>query len=258
MPPKLSVLIPVHNEERTLTALLDAVEASPEVYELVIVDDGSTDATPEILAARDFRTPTQLIRHPQNRGKGGAIRTAIAAATGDVAVIQDADLEYDPRDFWKLLEPFGQRGVEVVYGTRSFASHSAYSFWFVIGNKAVTLFNNVLFNAYLSDLETCYKLMPLELWRSLDLRCNGFDIEPEITAKLLKRGHRIFEVPISYAARSRAEGKKLTWHDGVKALWTLTRIRVLPDLKLPRVAKGPRPIVLEPLQMSDAPTREAA
>ena len=257
MPPKLSVLIPVHNEERTLTHLLDAVEACPEVYELVIVDDGSTDATPQILAAREFRTPTQLIRHPSNRGKGGAIRTAIAAATGDVAVIQDADLEYDPRDFWKLLEPFGQRGVEIVYGTRSFSSHSAYSFWFVMGNKAVTLFNNVLFNAYLSDLETCYKLMPLELWRSLDLRCNGFDIEPEITAKLLKRGHRIFEVPISYAARSREEGKKLTWHDGVKALWTLGRLRALPDLKRPRVA-GKRPIVLAPLRASDATAREAA
>jgi glycosyltransferase involved in cell wall biosynthesis len=254
----LSVLIPVHNEERTLTALLDAVEACPEVYELVIVDDGSTDATPQILASRVFRTPTQVIRHPSNRGKGGAIRTAIAAATGDVAVIQDADLEYDPRDFWKLLEPFGQRGVEVVYGTRSFASHSAYSFWFVMGNKAVTLFNNVLFNAYLSDLETCYKLMPLALWRSLDLRCNGFDIEPEITAKLLKRGHRIFEVPISYAARSREEGKKLTWHDGVKALWTLSRIRVAPDLRLPRVGRAERQIVLEPIQSIEAPTREAA
>src|SRR5439155_16919909 len=118
MPPKLSVLIPVHNEERTLNALLDAVEACPEVYELVIVDDGSTDATPEILASREFRTPTQLIRHPQNRGKGGAIRTAIAAATGGVAVIQDAEPEYDPRDLWKLLEPVELRGGEVLHGTR--------------------------------------------------------------------------------------------------------------------------------------------
>ena len=238
MPPKLSVLIPVHNEERTLTALLDAVEACPEVYELVIVDDGSTDATPKILASREFQTPTQLIRHPQNRGKGGAIRTAIAAATGDVAVIQDADLEYDPRDFWKLLEPFGQRGVEIVYGTRSFSSHSAYSFWFVMGNKAVTLFNNVLCNAYLSDLETCYKLMPLELWRSLDLRCNGFDIEPEITAKLLRAGHRIVEVPISYRPRMRHEGKKIGVKDGLAACWTLLRYRVAPLHDIVRPSAG--------------------
>jgi dolichol-phosphate hexosyltransferase len=231
MSPRLSVLVPVHNEERTLPALLDAVESREEVYELVIVDDGSTDATPEILAARRFRVRARVIRHPRNRGKGKALRTAIEAASGDVAVVQDADLEYDPSDFPRLLAPLERPGVEIVYGTRSFSSHSAYSFWFVMGNKAVTLWNNLLFNSYLSDLETCYKLMPLEVWRSLDLRSNGFEIEPEITAKLLKRGHRIFEVPISYAARSRAEGKKLTYRDGLRAIWTLTRIRVLPSFR---------------------------
>jgi glycosyltransferase involved in cell wall biosynthesis len=225
VPPRLSVLIPVHNEEATLERILDAVEARPEVAELVIVDDGSTDRTAEILGAREFRVPTQVIRHPVNRGKGGALRTAIAAATGEVALVQDADLEYDPVDYPMLLEPFERRGVTVVYGTRSFSSHTAYSFWFVMGNKAVTLWNNLLFNSYLSDLETGYKVMPLDVWRSLDLRANGFDIEPEITAKLLRRGHRIFEVPISYAARSREEGKKLTWQDGVRALWTLSRLR---------------------------------
>ena len=240
MSPRLSVLVPVHNEERTLLALLDAVEARPEIYELVIVDDGSTDATPEILAARRFRVPTKVIRHQKNRGKGSALRTAIEAASGDVAVVQDADLEYDPDDFPKLLAPLERPGVEIVYGTRSFSSHSAYSFWFVMGNKAVTLWNNLLFNSYLSDLETCYKLMPLETWRDLDLRSNGFEIEPEITAKLLKRGHRIFEVPISYAARSRAEGKKLTWRDGVRALWMLTRIRLLPDFRMRRARRTAR------------------
>jgi glycosyltransferase involved in cell wall biosynthesis len=229
MPPRLSVLIPVHNEERTLTTLLDAVEDRPEVFEIVIVDDGSTDATPEILASRAFGVPTQVIRHASNRGKGQAIRTAIERASGDFALIQDADLEYDPNDYPLLLAPLDRAGVDVVFGTRNFAAHSAYSFWFVMGNKGVTLWNNLLFNCYLSDLETCYKLMPLEIWRSLDLRSNGFEIEPEITAKLLKRGHRIFEVPISYAARSRGEGKKLTWRDGVRAVWTLTRLRLAPD-----------------------------
>jgi glycosyltransferase involved in cell wall biosynthesis len=226
--PELSVLIPVYNEERTLERLLDAVEERPEVSELVIVDDGSTDRTPEILSARDFTIPVQVIRHERNRGKGAALRTAILAAKGEVALVQDADLEYDPAEFPLLLAPIERGRAEVVYGSRSFAAHSAYSFWFVIGNKLVTLWTNVLFNSYLSDMETCYKLMPLSVWRSLDLRSDGFDIEPEITAKLLKSGHRIYEVPISYAARGRVEGKKLTWRDGVTALWTLSRIRITP------------------------------
>jgi dolichol-phosphate hexosyltransferase len=226
--PDLSVLIPVYNEEQTLDRLLDAVEERPEVSELVIVDDGSTDRTSEILEARDFKGNVQIIRHERNRGKGAALRTAIAAATGDVALVQDADLEYDPAEFPLLLAPIERGRAEVVYGSRSFAAHSAYSFWFVIGNKLVTLWTNVLFNSYLSDMETCYKLMPLSVWRSLDLRSDGFDIEPEITAKLLKSGRRIYEVPISYAARGRVEGKKLTWRDGVTALWTLSRIRVAP------------------------------
>jgi len=230
----LSVLIPVYNEARTLERLLDAVEERPEVSELVIVDDGSTDGTPEILGNRDFKVRAQVIRHERNRGKGAALRTAIAAATGDVAMVQDADLEYDPAEFPLLLAPIERGRAEVVYGSRSFAAHSAYSFWFVIGNKLVTLWTNVLFNSYLSDMETCYKLMPLSVWRSLDLQSDGFDIEPEITAKLLKSGHRIYEVPISYAARGRVEGKKLTWRDGVMALWTLARIRVVPG----RARKG--------------------
>jgi dolichol-phosphate hexosyltransferase len=226
--PELSVLIPVYNEERTLERLLDAVEERPEVSELVIVDDGSTDRTPEILSGREFTIPVQVIRHERNRGKGAALRTAILAAKGEVALVQDADLEYDPAEFPLLLAPIERGRAEVVYGSRSFAAHSAYSFWFVIGNKLVTLWTNVLFNSYLSDMETCYKLMPLSVWRSLDLRSDGFDIEPEITAKLLKSGHRIYEVPISYAARGRVEGKKLTWRDGVAALWTLSRIRIAP------------------------------
>ena len=224
--PSLSVLIPVHNEERTLEQVLDAVERRPEVSEIVLVNDGSTDGTRQILAARRFAVPTQVIHHERNRGKGSAIRTAIQAATSELALIQDADLEYDPSDYPLLLAPFARPGVTVVYGTRSFTSHTAYSFWFVIGNRLVNLWNNVLYNTYLSDLETGFKVMSLETWRSLDLRANGFELEPETTAKLLRRGHRIYEVPISYSARSREEGKKLTWKDGLKAIWTLTRLRV--------------------------------
>jgi glycosyltransferase involved in cell wall biosynthesis len=222
----LSVLIPVHNEERTLERVLDAVERRPEVSEIVLVNDGSTDATRQILEARTFSVPAQVIHHERNRGKGNAIRTAIQAATSDLALIQDADLEYDPSDYPLLMAPFARPGVTVVYGTRSFTSHTAYSFWFVIGNRLVNLWNNVLYNTYLSDLETGFKVMSLETWRSLDLRSDGFELEPEITAKLVRQGHRIYEVPISYTARSREEGKKLTWKDGLKAIWTLTRLRV--------------------------------
>jgi glycosyltransferase involved in cell wall biosynthesis len=226
VPRTLSVLIPVHNEERTLALVLDAVEERPEVSEIVIVDDGSTDGTAEILASRDFGKPTQVLTHPVNRGKGAAIRTAIQAATSELALVQDADLEYDPADYPALLAPFGRPDVSAVYGTRTFSSHTAFSFWFVVGNRLVNLFNNVLFNTYVSDLETGYKLMTLELWKRLDIRANGFELEPEVTGKLLRLGYRIYEVPISYTARSREEGKELTWLDGVRAVLTLLRIRL--------------------------------
>jgi dolichol-phosphate hexosyltransferase len=235
MPPSLSILIPVHNEERTLSRVLDRVEARAEVSEIVIVDDGSTDRTPQILATRPFVHPTKVIRHERNKGKGSAIRTALAAADCQLALIQDADLEYDPADYPALLAPFERSDVTVVYGTRSFSAHSAYSFWFVMGNKLVTHSANILFNSYLSDLETGYKVMPLATWRSLGLRSNGFDLEPEITAKLLSQGHRIFEVPISYVARSREDGKKLRWQDGVQALYTLAWLRVV-DRRRSRLA----------------------
>lgn len=232
--PDLSVLIPVYNEARTLERLLDAVEERPEVSELVIVDDGSTDGTAEILGNRAFKVPAQVIRHERNRGKGAALRTAIAAATGDVALVQDADLEYDPAEFPLLLAPIERGRAEVVYGSRSFAAHSAYSFWFVIGNKLVTLWTNVLFNSYLSDMETCYKLMPLSVWRSLDLKSDRFDIEPEITAKLLKSGHRIYEVPISYAGRTYDEGKKIGFKDAVEAVWVIVKYGLVQRARLRR------------------------
>lgn len=226
---KLSILVPVYNEEATLARALDRILAVdyPCDVEVVVVDDGSTDATPKVL--EEYADRGLLIhRHPINRGKGGAIRTAADLATGDHIIICDADLEYDPADIPALLEPVLRGDAEVVYGTRTFGSHTSYSFWYVMGNKAVTMFANVLFNCYISDLETCFKLLPLSLYRDLRIRSAGFGMEAEITGKLLRRGYRPYEVPITYRARSREEGKKLTWRDGVEALLILLRCRLAP------------------------------
>ena len=226
---KLSVLMPVYNEAATLAEAVKAVldVDYPCDMELVIVDDGSVDSTPQILAGlQDERLVTR--RHARNRGKGTAIRTAAEAATGDYMIICDADLEYAPQEIPKLLEPVLCGDAQVVYGTRTFGSHTAYSFWYVLGNKVVTMFANVLFNTWISDLETCFKLMPLALYRDLEIRSAGFGMEAEVTGKLLKRRHLPYEIPVSYKARQRQEGKKLTWRDGVEALWILTRVRLRP------------------------------
>jgi glycosyltransferase involved in cell wall biosynthesis len=226
---KLSILMPVFNEAETVEVVVKRVLDVPYPcdVELVIVDDGSSDGTAALLAGiHDPRVSVHT--HPVNRGKGAAIRTAAAAATGTHVVMCDADLEYSPEDLPALLRSVleGEAEDEVVYGTRSFSSHTAFSFWFVLGNKGVTFFANALFDSWISDLETCFKLMPLEVYRSLDVRSAGFGMEAEITGKLLKRGIRPYEVPIRYRARSRAEGKKLTWRDGVEAIWILSRIRL--------------------------------
>jgi glycosyltransferase involved in cell wall biosynthesis len=224
--PFLSVLMPALNEERTISQVLDAVLASPVDLELILVDDGSTDRTWELMEARAASDPrVRAYRHEVNRGKGAAIRTALEKARGEVVLIQDADLEYDPDDYPRLLEPLRSGRATVVYGSRAFTSHTAYSYWYVIGNRLVTLATNIIYNCYLSDMETGYKVMRREVALSLDLQARGFELEPEITAKLLRSGHRIYEVPISYAARSRAEGKKLTAMDGVKAIGALARYR---------------------------------
>ncbi len=224
---KLSILMPVYNEAATLsTAIKRVIDVGyPCDIELVIVDDGSFDATPSILVALDD-SRIVVRTHSRNRGKGAAIRTAVETATGDFLVICDADLEYSPEEIPRLLEPILRGDSNVVYGTRSFGSSTAFSFWYVLGNKAVTLWANMLFNSWISDLETCFKLMPLSLYRSLDIRSAGFGMEAEVTGKLLRQGIRPFEVPISYKARGREEGKKLTWRDGVEALWILLRLRL--------------------------------
>lgn len=216
--------MPVYNEAATIDAAITRVlnVDYPCDMELVLVDDGSNDGTAAALLALDD-SRVRTASHPANRGKGAAIRTAAALATGDYMIICDADLEYAPEEIPALLAPVLSGKAEVVYGTRTFGSHTAYSFWFVMGNKAVTLWANVLYNSWISDLETCFKLMPLELYRSLNVRSAGFGMEAEVTAKLLRDGHRPYEIPISYAARSREAGKKLTWRDGVEAIWILLR-----------------------------------
>ncbi|GLY25717.1 glycosyl transferase [Micromonospora echinospora] len=223
---KLSILMPVFNEEeRIADALKQALAVEyPCDIELLVVDDGSRDGTAEVLSRVDDAR-LRVITHPRNAGKGAAIRTAVAHAEGDYMVILDADLEYDPQDIPKLLAPVLDGRAQVVYGNRTFGSHSAYSFWYVMGNKGVTTAANVLFNSYIGDLETCFKLMPIELYRSLDVRSRGFGMEAEVTGKLLRRRIRPYEVPISYRARGREEGKKITWKDGVEAIWILGRER---------------------------------
>src|SRR5690348_7121001 len=219
--------MPVYNEQERLGEALKQVLAVdyPCPVELVVVDDGSRDATPEILSGVDDAR-VRVFTHERNQGKGAAIRTAVANATGDYLVIFDADLEYDPKDIPRLLAPVLDGRAQVVYGNRTFGSHSSFSFWYVMGNRAVTTAANMLFNCYLGDLETCFKLMPVALYRSLGIRSRGFGMEAEVTGKLLRRGVRPFEVPITYQARSRAEGKKITWRDGVEALLILARERL--------------------------------
>jgi len=219
--------MPVYNERATLaSAIKDVLNVNfPCEIELVIVDDGSTDGTRDLYPSLAGDPRVSVHMHERNQGKGAAIRTAASVATGDYVIMCDADLEYSPAEIPSLLAPVLAGEAEVVYGTRTFGSHNAYSYAYVLGNKGVTTFANVLFNCYISDLETCFKLIPTELYRALDIRETGFGMEAEVTGKLLRRGHRPYEVPISYKARSREAGKKLTWRDGVEALWILFRER---------------------------------
>jgi dolichol-phosphate hexosyltransferase len=229
----LSVMMPAFNEERTLETILGHVLEQPEVGEVIAVDDGSTDRTWEILTRVGARDPrVHPIRQDTNRGKGAALRRAIAEVRMPFALVQDADLEYDPRDYPALLAPLQEGRADAVYGVRGFAGQTAFSFWFVLGNKAVTLATNLLFDCYISDMETGYKVLRSDLWRRLNLGGTRFDIEPDITARTLRLGYRIHEVPIRYYARGRDEGKKLTWRDGVKALGTLAQLRLTSDQSL--------------------------
>ena len=223
----LSVMIPAFNEERTLELIVKHVLEQPEVGEVIAIDDGSTDGTWAIMSRLAQRDPrVRAFRLEANQGKGAALRRAIEEVRTPFALVQDADLEYDPRDYPTLLQPLAEGRADVVYGVRGFAGQTAFSFWFVMGNKAVTFAANVLFDCYISDLETGYKALRSDLWRRLNLQGSRFEIEPDITARVLRLGYRIHEVPIRYYARSRAEGKKLTWLDGLRAIGRLVRLRL--------------------------------
>jgi len=223
---KLSIIIPVYNEAATIREVLLRVRSSPLEKEIVIVDDGSTDGTRDLLAAEAI-DGTKVVLHPRNQGKGMAIRTGLKHATGDYVLIQDADLEYDPADYELLIRPILRGKATVVYGSRFLGEHRAMLFWHSVGNRLLTLITNVLYDSTLTDMETCYKLFPRALIQSIPLRARRFDFEPEITAKVLKRGHRIYEVPISYAGREPHEGKKISWRDGFPAIAALIRYRFM-------------------------------
>ena len=232
----LAVIVPAFNEAATLGRVLRRVLLQPCVQQVLVVDDGSTDGTSEV--AQRFLNDVRLtvLKHSSNRGKGAAIRTAIDALHAPIVVIQDADLEYDPIEYAAMIAPILQGRADVVYGVRGFASHTAYSYWFVLGNRLVTTATNVLFDCYIQDMETGFKALRSDLIRRLNLRGDRFDIEPEITARVLRLGYRIHEVPISYYARSREQGKKLTWLDGIRALGTLLRLRLSSTRRLFGVA----------------------
>jgi glycosyltransferase involved in cell wall biosynthesis len=223
----LSILMPVFNERATIEQAIDEVLGTelPVDVELILVDDGSTDGTREILDGMDLAANVKYVKHDHNQGKGAAIQTGLQHATGEFAAIFDADLEYDPTDLAALLPPLLDGRSNACFGARVFDGYTSHSFLYVLGNKGVTLIGNVLFNVYLHDMMTCHKMIRTELFRSLPLRSPGFAIEAEITARLVQRGERIFEVPVHYRARKTEEGKKLTAYDGVRVVGTLLRCR---------------------------------
>ena len=223
--PLLSVVMPVYNERATIEEIVQRVLAVPLRVELIVVDDGSTDGTREVLQALEKERPIKLVLQPANAGKGAALRRGFEEVTGDLVVIQDADLEYSPEEFPQLIELICQGRADVVYGSRFLGRHRVFMFTHYAGNRFLTLVTNVLYNTMLTDMETCYKVMRTEVLRSMTLDANGFGIEPELTAKIFKRHYRVYEVPITYDGRGYEEGKKITWRDGVVALWVLLKYR---------------------------------
>ena len=227
--PLLSVVMPVFNERETIEEIIPRVLAVPVRTELIVVDDGSTDGTRDLLTGLQKQHNFKLIFQPKNGGKGAALRRGFQEVTGDLVVIQDADLEYSPEEFPDLIDLICKGRADVVYGSRFLGRHRVFLFTHYLGNRLLTSITNVLYNTMLSDMETCYKVMRTEVLRSFTLEANGFGIEPELTAKIFKRNYRVYEVPISYAGREFNEGKKISWHDGFVVLSTLLRCRFLPS-----------------------------
>ncbi len=223
----VSFIVPAYNEAATIGDVLERVSSLPLETQIVVVDDGSTDDTPRVLEAWRGRENVDVLRQ-ENRGKGSAIRAAIPHLRGAITVIQDADAEYDPVDVPALIEPIERGAADVVFGSRLSGGRPqrAYLFWHLVGNRFLSLLTNVLYNTTLHDMETGYKVFRTEVLRSLSLREDDFAIEPEMTAKVCKRRLRIYELPVSYYGRTYAEGKKITWRDGFKAVWVLLRVRV--------------------------------
>ena len=222
--PLLSVVMPAYNERTTIEEIVRRVLAVPLRVELIVVDDGSTDGTKEILDRLRAELDFKLLRQA-NAGKGAALRRGFAEVTGDIVVIQDADLEYSPEEYPQLIDLICRGKADVVYGSRFLGRHRAFMFAHYMGNKLLTFVTNALYNTMLTDMETCYKAMRVDVLRSMTIKSNGFGIEPELTAKIFKRGYRVYEVPITYDGRSYDQGKKITWRAGFNALWILLKYR---------------------------------
>jgi glycosyltransferase involved in cell wall biosynthesis len=223
---KLSVIIPVFNEVESIQVILKRVRAQNLAHEIVVVDDGSKDGTRDVLKELDGKNGVRIILHERNKGKGAAVRTGMAAALGDVLLIQDADLEYDPRDYPALLKPINEGIADVVYGSRFLGgSRRVAMFWHMVANKMLTFMTNILYNTILTDMETGYKVFRRDILDGMVLHANSFDFEPEFTAKILKRNFRIFEVPITFNPRDYTQGKKIKLHDAFEAVWTLVKYR---------------------------------
>jgi glycosyltransferase involved in cell wall biosynthesis len=223
----ISVIIPVYNERNTILEVVQRVQKQPFDKEIIIVDDCSSDGTTEILKETDWPDNVQIYFHTKNMGKGAALRTGIPHATKAITIIQDADLEYNPDDFGVVLKPILDGVADVVYGSRFLGIHRSFMLHHYIGNKMLTILTNILYNNILTDMETGYKAFRTEIIQGVKIKSNRFDFEPEITAKVLKKGYRIYEVPIYYAGRDYAEGKKITWRDGFSAMWALLRFRFM-------------------------------
>jgi len=224
---KLSIIIPVYNEAKTILTLISRVEAVDYEKEIILIDDCSTDGTQDLLQKYSEREGFKVLFHQKNRGKGAALRTGFAESTGDIIIIQDADLEYDPKEYGVLLGPILDGRADVVYGSRFLGGpHRVMFFWHYLGNLFLTTLSNMFTNLNLTDMETCYKVFTREVLDSLKLTCNRFGFEPEFTSKVARNQFRIYEVPISYSGRDYSEGKKINWKDGVVAIWFIFKFRL--------------------------------